>query len=125
MFLLILSRVVISRNYNPETQEPVQGFNNPPTILDENSETVEAVSQKIQDEILLKFEQRANLAFQKQGGSESVVRQKVATNDLLRDLQPKLDILKERTDEAINKIVKERIRKLREQATVQGENDKD
>lgn len=32
----------------------------------------------------------------------------------MRDLGPKLEILQERTDEAINKIVKERVRKLRE-----------
>lgn len=32
----------------------------------------------------------------------------------MRDLQPKLDILQERTDEAINKIVKEKVQKLRE-----------
>jgi len=43
-----------------------------------------------------------------------VIRTKTVTSDLMRDLGPKLEILQERTDEAINKIVKERVRKLRE-----------
>lgn len=42
------------------------------------------------------------------------MRTKTVTSDLMRDLQPKLDILQERTDEAINKIVKEKVQKLRE-----------
>ncbi|ODQ57596.1 hypothetical protein WICANDRAFT_80927 [Wickerhamomyces anomalus NRRL Y-366-8] len=101
---------IISRNYNPETQEPILGFNKPPTTLDENAETVEAVSQKIQDEVLSKFAKTADLGFT----NNDQIRTKTVTSDLMRDLQPKLDILQERTDEAINKIVKEKVQKLRE-----------
>ncbi|CAM9024413.1 unnamed protein product [Wickerhamomyces anomalus] len=98
------------QNYNPETQEPILGFNKPPTTLDENAETVEAVSQKIQDEVLSKFAKTADLGFT----NNDQIRTKTVTSDLMRDLQPKLDILQERTDEAINKIVKEKVQKLRE-----------
>lgn len=60
----------------------------------------------------MKFSNIVNLAFENSGDGKG--RKKVSTNDLNRELQPKLDLLQERTDEVINKIVKERIRKLRE-----------
>ncbi|CCH44715.1 hypothetical protein BN7_4283 [Wickerhamomyces ciferrii] len=95
-------------------------FDLPPTVQDENLETVEAVSQKIQDDILKKFQSTVDQNFAEAGKDNLKVeniRKKAITSDLMRDLQPKLDVLNERTNESIQKILKERIRKLREDVT--------
>lgn len=107
-----------SRNFNLETRSAVRGFDAPPTTLDENSETVEAVTSKIQDEVLAKFRQRADFEL-----NDTVIQEKIKPRniawDMQRDIQEDLDLLQEKTDDVIKTIVKERIRKLREESTAE------
>lgn len=102
--------VIKSRNYDPETRTNVKGFSRPPTTLDENSETVEAVSQAIQDEVLSKFRDMANV-----GDVKAVFKQKKITWDLERDISDDLKLLDERTDDVIHEVVRHRIQTLRQE----------
>jgi coiled-coil domain-containing protein 12 len=98
-----------SRNYDPTTQSTILGSSRPPTTLDENSETVEAVSQAVSDEILAKFRAQADVSV------KEAIKPRKATWDLERDLADDLRLLQEKTDEVIHSIVKERIHKLKGQ----------
>ena len=88
----------------------MKGFSRPPTTLDENSETVEAVSQAIQDEVLSKFRDMANV-----GDVKAVFKQKKITWDLERDISDDLKLLDERTDDVIHEVVRHRIQTLRQE----------
>lgn len=100
---------LISRNFDPESRSQVRGVSAPPTTLDENSETVEAVSQAIQDKILAQFREEATIQT-----TSNVIKPKKITWDLERDLQNDMELLDEKTDEVIKALVKDRIRKLKQ-----------
>lgn len=102
-----------SRNFNLETREEIKGFEKPPTTLDENSETVEALTQKIQDDILSKFEKLANEINNEININK--IKPKSIGWDMKRDIQEDLDLLEDKTDIVIKNIVKEKIKKLREE----------
>lgn len=107
--------VLKNRNYDPSTKSSISGFSRPPTTLDSNSETVEAVSQAIQDEVLAKFRAQAEVSV------KEAIKPRKTTWDLERDIAEDLRLLDEQTDEVIHSLVKERIQKLKEQNSTIGD----
>lgn len=95
-----------SRNYDPVTQTAVQGSTRPPTTLDENSGTVEAVSRAIQDRVLQQLRARADVS------TQEAIRPKKTTWDMERDIASDLELLEDRTDTVIRSMVRERINRI-------------
>ena len=97
------SRHLSGRNYDPEARGPKLGFENAPT---EGKETLEdrahtlAVATRDQEERERKEEKPLDLF---------TLQPKRPNWDLKRDLAKKMEVLDQRTDNAIRKMVKDRI----------------
>lgn len=105
--------ILSGRNFDTESRAPKLGFSNPPTmeISDETGvvETVELASNKL--------EQQALEALKTKSGKQinlETLQPKRANWDLKRDLEPKLQILEDRTQNAIIQKVRERLQKERQ-----------
>ncbi|KAI9167638.1 Pre-mRNA-splicing factor cwf18 [Paramyrothecium foliicola] len=101
-----VSRIHLSgRNYDPETRGPKLGFEQPPTLdlekatLEEQAAEVEAVVRQ----------QAAEEAQDDKGIDLFKLQPKKPNWDLKRDLDKKLEILNVRTDNAIARLVREKI----------------
>ncbi|KAI2639993.1 cwf18 pre-mRNA splicing factor-domain-containing protein [Xylaria nigripes] len=101
----VATRHLSGRNYDPETRGPKLGFEAPPTLglegptLEEQAALVEEETQKLAAEDA-KDDQRIDLF---------KLQPKKPNWDLKRDLSAKLEVLNVRTDNAIAKLVRERI----------------
>lgn len=93
------------RNYDPEAKGPRLGFEAPPTLGLEKP-TLEQQAKEVEDEIKRKAEEDE----QNDKGVDLFKLQPKKPNwDLKRDLEKKLAILNVRTDNAIARMVRERI----------------
>ncbi|KEY64999.1 hypothetical protein S7711_07339 [Stachybotrys chartarum IBT 7711] len=101
-----VSRLHLSgRNYDPETRGPKLGFEAPPTLNLEQP-TLEEQAAEVEAEIKQKA---AEDALDEKGIDLFKLQPKKPNWDLKRDLEKKLEILNVRTDNAIAKLVRERI----------------
>lgn len=122
-----VSRLHLSgRNYDAETRGPKLGFEAPPTLgLDK--QTLEEQAAEVEEEIRQKAEQEA----QDDKGIDLFKLQPKKPNwDLKRQLDQKMEVLNVRTDNAIARLVKDRITGAQKAAVktnpsdkVQGEGD--
>lgn len=94
------------RNYDPQTREARTGMGY--EILD-GEETIELVAEEEKEKALAKLHERETAAL----NLDSLQPKKVNW-DLKRDLEPKLALLETRTDNAIIRIVRERLKGLRD-----------
>lgn len=101
-----ISKVFKPRNFDVESRETKVGFEDAP---DDNVETVEVVANEVKIEALANLTKKTTEQL-----DLSNLKPKSVTWDLERDLEPKLRTLEARTDNAIIKIVRERLRKQRE-----------
>ncbi len=92
------------RNYDPEAKGPKLGFEAPPTLAVEK--TLEQQAKEVEDEITRKAEEENK---DDKGVDLFKLQPKKPNWDLKRDLDTKLDILDVRTENAIAKMVRERI----------------
>lgn len=96
------------RNYDPEAKGPKLGFEAPPTLGLEKP-TLEQQAADIEEGIRRKEEEER----QKDGGEEGVdlfkLQPKKPNWDLKRDLREKMKVLDVRTENAIARIVRERV----------------
>ena len=93
------------RNYDPETKGPKLGFEAPPTLGLEKP-TLEQQAKQVEEEIRKKAEEEEQ---DDQGVDLFKLQPKKPNWDLKRDLEKKLEILNVRTDNAIARMVRERI----------------
>ncbi|CDK25568.1 unnamed protein product [Kuraishia capsulata CBS 1993] len=107
------------RNYDPVNKDAVSGFTAPPTLRLNEHETVEAVSYNLEREVLSKFEERAKKGFESLLSRDETdkPRKVCLEEDLKKDLEPQLRVLKARTDLAIGSMVRERLQNLNKSAT--------
>ncbi|KAF4977057.1 hypothetical protein FZEAL_6374 [Fusarium zealandicum] len=101
-----VSRLHVSgRNYDPETRGPKLGFEQPPTLNYEKP-TLEELAADVEAEV----EQKAAQEAQDDKGIDLFKLQPKKPNwDLKRELDKKMDILNVRTDNAIARLVRDRI----------------
>jgi len=104
------SRYLSGRNYDPETKGPRLGFENAP---DKGQETLEQKAAQLAEETQRRAEEEektdAPLDLFK-------LQPKKPNWDLKRDLDRKMEVLNVRTDNAIARLVRERIAKQKEAA---------
>ncbi|KAI4859382.1 cwf18 pre-mRNA splicing factor-domain-containing protein [Hypoxylon rubiginosum] len=93
------------RNYDAETKGPKLGFEAPPTLGMEGP-TLEEQAAEVEAEIKRKAAEEAN---DDKGVDLFKLQPKKPNWDLKRDLDKKLEVLNTRTDNAIAKLVRERI----------------
>ncbi|OTA70459.1 hypothetical protein K449DRAFT_380517 [Hypoxylon sp. EC38] len=93
------------RNYDPEMKGPKLGFEAPPTLGMEGP-TLEEQAAEVEAEIKQKAAEEAK---EDKGIDLFKLQPKKPNWDLKRDLDKKLEILNVRTDNAIAKLVRERI----------------
>ncbi|KAI0141673.1 cwf18 pre-mRNA splicing factor-domain-containing protein [Xylariaceae sp. FL1272] len=93
------------RNYDSETRGPKLGFEAPPT-LDMQGPTLEEQAAQVEDDIRQKA---ADDAKEDHAIDLFKLQPKKPNWDLKRDLKAKLDVLNVRTDNAIAKLVRQRI----------------
>lgn len=96
-----------SRNFDIETREAKVGYENAP---DEDVETVEVVTEELRQNAMDNFMKKTSEPL-----DLSKLEPKSVTWDLERDLEPKMKILETRTDNAIIKLVRERLQKRRDE----------
>ena len=100
------------RNYDPETKGPKLGFEAPPTLALDKP-TLEQQAAEVEEEI----RQRAAEDEQDEKGIDLFKLQPKKPNwDLKRDLDKKLEILNVRTENAIARLVRERIENAQKNA---------
>ena len=92
------------RNYDPEAKGPKLGFEAPPTLGLEK--TLEQQAKEVEDEIKRKAEEDEQ---DDKGVDLFKLQPKKPNWDLKRDLEKKLTVLNVRTDNAIARMVRERI----------------
>jgi coiled-coil domain-containing protein 12 len=92
------------RNYDPEAKGPKLGFEAPPTLAVEK--TLEQQAREVEDEIRKKAEEEEQ---DDKGVDLFKLQPKKPNWDLKRDLEKKLEILNVRTENAIARMVRERI----------------
>lgn len=92
------------RNYDPEAKGPKLGFEAPPTLGVDK--TLEQQAQEVEDEIRKKAEEEE---LDEKGVDLFKLQPKKPNWDLKRDLDKKLEILNFRTENAIARMVRERI----------------
>ena len=101
-----VSRLHLSgRNYDPETRGPKLGFEQPPT-LDIEKPTLEEQAAEVESVVR---QQAAEEAQDDKGIDLFKLQPKKPNWDLKRNLEQKMEILNVRTDNAIARIVRERI----------------
>ncbi|KAM0519618.1 hypothetical protein ACHAPE_003797 [Trichoderma viride] len=93
------------RNYDPETRGPKLGFDAPPTLALEKA-TLEEQAADVEAEIR---EQAAKEAEDDKGLDLFKLQPKKPNWDLKRNLDQKMELLNSRTDNAIAKLVRERV----------------
>ena len=91
------------RNYDPETRGPKLGFEAPPTL---DKPTLEEQTADIEDELRRK---EAEDAQEEKGIDLFKLQPKKPNWDLKRELNQKLEVLNVQTDNAIAKLVRERL----------------
>ncbi|TVY38649.1 Pre-mRNA-splicing factor [Lachnellula occidentalis] len=101
------------RNYDPEAKGPKLGFEAPPTLALEK--TLEQQAREVEEEIRRKAEEEEQ---DDKGVDLFKLQPKKPNWDLKRDLDKKLEILNVRTENAIAKMVRERIEGAQQAATV-------
>ena len=92
------------RNYDPETKGPKLGFEAPPTLAVEK--TLEQQAKEVEYEIRKKAEEEEQ---DDKGVDLFKLQPKKPNWDLKRDLDKKLEVLNVRTENAIARMVRERI----------------
>lgn len=112
------------RNYDPETKGPKLGFENTP--LDNlDKPTLEEEAAAIEREVREKREEEERKAQSDVNGGGGLdleqLRPKKPNWDLKRDLERKMEVLGVRTDNAIARIVRERIEGARARVREKGE----
>jgi len=101
----ISARILSGRNYDAETRGPKLGFEAPPTLGMEGP-TLEEQAALVEEETRKKAAEDAK---DDQGIDLFKLQPKKPNWDLKRDLEKKLEVLNVRTDNAIAKLVRERI----------------
>ena len=101
----VTTKHLSGRNYDAETRGPKLGFEAPPT-LDLDKQTLEEQAADVEKDIR---EQAAKEAEDDKGIDLFKLQPKKPNWDLKRDLEKKMEILNVRTDNAIAKLVRERI----------------
>ncbi|TVY90473.1 Pre-mRNA-splicing factor [Lachnellula willkommii] len=100
------------RNYDPEAKGPKLGFEAPPTLALEK--TLEQQAREVEEDIRRKAEEEEQ---DDKGVDLFKLQPKKPNWDLKRDLDKKLEILNVRTENAIAKMVRERIEGAQQAAT--------
>ncbi|KAJ4422487.1 hypothetical protein N0V82_002821 [Gnomoniopsis sp. IMI 355080] len=101
-----VSRIHLSgRNYDAETKGPKLGFEAPPT-LGPDEQTLEEQAAQLEAEIRRKAEEEAK---EDKGIDLFKLQPKKPNWDLKRELNKKLEVLNVRTDNAIARLVRERL----------------
>ncbi|KAI0440223.1 cwf18 pre-mRNA splicing factor-domain-containing protein [Xylaria telfairii] len=101
----VATKHLSGRNYDAETRGPKLGFEAPPT-LGMDGPTLEEQAALVEDEVRQKAAEDAK---DDQGIDLFKLQPKKPNWDLKRDLEKKLEVLNVRTDNAIAKLVRERI----------------
>ncbi|KAI0395434.1 cwf18 pre-mRNA splicing factor-domain-containing protein [Xylariaceae sp. FL0594] len=101
----ISARILSGRNYDAETRGPKLGFEAPPTLGMEGP-TLEEQAALVEEETRRKAAEDAK---DDQGIDLFKLQPKKPNWDLKRDLEKKLEVLNVRTDNAIARLVRERI----------------
>ncbi|KAK0385038.1 hypothetical protein NLU13_7516 [Sarocladium strictum] len=104
------------RNYDPETKGPKLGFEAPPTLPD-GKQTLEQQAAEVEQEVR---EQAAKDADDDKGIDLFKLQPKKPNWDLKRDLEAKMGVLNVRTDNAIAKLVRDRITGAQKEANKAG-----
>lgn len=100
------------RNYDAETRGPKLGFEAPPTLA-EGKHTLEELAADVETEVR---EQAAKEAEDDQGIDLFKLQPKKPNWDLKRDLEKKMEVLNVRTDNAIARLVRDRIQGAQKEA---------
>ncbi|KAI0100132.1 cwf18 pre-mRNA splicing factor-domain-containing protein [Nemania sp. FL0031] len=101
----VATRHLSGRNYDAETRGPKLGFEAPPTLAMEGP-TLEEQAARVEEETRAKAAENAK---EDQGIDLFKLQPKKPNWDLKRDLEKKLEVLNVRTDNAIARLVRERI----------------
>lgn len=111
----VTTKYLSGRNYDPESHGPKLGFEAPPT---ENQETLEERAAQIAEETTLQAERE-----EKEDRPIDLfkLQPKKPNWDLKRDLARKMEILNARTENAIARLVRERIEIANRKAQVLGD----
>ena len=104
------------RNYDPETKGPKLGFEAPPTL---EKPTLEQQAAEVEEEIRRKAAEEEQ---DEKGVDLFKLQPKKPNWDLKRDLEAKLEILNVRTENAIAKLVRERIEGAQKSARLKAGN---
>lgn len=110
------SSIILSgRNYDPETRGPKLGFENAPV---EGQATIESQAKRLAEETkrLQEEEDKADKPL-----DLFKLQPKKPNWDLKRDLERKLEVLNVRTDNAIARLVRDRIQKAQTEARAAGD----
>jgi coiled-coil domain-containing protein 12 len=103
------------RNYDPAVRGPKLGFEHAPTT---NQETLEDKAAELEEEV------RRKAAEEEQEGDKGIdlfkLQPKKPNWDLKRELAKKMEILNVRTENAIARLVRERLEKKKEEARQDG-----
>jgi len=110
----VAAQILSGRNYDPTTRGPKLGFETAP---DDGQTTVEEQARVLAEETKQQAEKEA---LEDKPLDLFKLQPKKPNWDLKRDLERKLDVLNVRTDNAIAKLVRERIRKAQEEAKQTG-----
>jgi coiled-coil domain-containing protein 12 len=106
------------RNYDPEVKGPKLGFEAPPTLALEKP-TLEQQAKEVEEEIRKKAKEEE----QDEKGLDLFKLQPKKPNwDLKRDLDKKLEVLNVRTENAIARLVRERIEGAQKAARIKAGN---
>lgn len=112
-----VSRIHLSgRNYDAETKGPKLGFEAPPT-LGPDEQTLEEQAAELEAELKRKAEQEAK---EDKGIDLFKLQPKKPNWDLKRELNKKLEVLNVRTDNAIARLVRERLQAKKVEAQKSG-----
>lgn len=113
------------RNYDPETRGPKLGFEAPPIAPDQ--ETLETRATQLASETKTQEEKEAKERAEGKGIDLFELQPRKPNWDLKRDLSRKLDVLQQRTDNAIARIVRARLegRKTKELGKEQNDRGRD
>lgn len=103
---------LVGKNYDPETRAPRIGFDEPPTVRLQTGETVELVSQQLESATLEKLKSKGISS--SDNGQQTLdlesLQPKRANWDLKRDIEPQLKLLEAHTQNAIVKMVRDRLK---------------
>lgn len=112
-----VSRIHLSgRNYDAETKGPKLGFEAPPTLGPEE-QTLEEQAAELEADIKRKAEEEAK---EDKGIDLFKLQPKKPNWDLKRELNKKLEVLNVRTDNAIARLVRERLQAKKVEAQKSG-----